>query len=35
VRTLADAQKMIAAGATRIGASSGVAILTGGEGKGY
>jgi len=35
VRSLADAQKMIAAGATRIGASSGVAIVTGGEGKGY
>lgn len=35
VRSLADAQKMIAAGATRIGASSGVAILTGGTGKGY
>jgi deoxyribose-phosphate aldolase len=35
VRSLADAQKMIAAGATRIGASSGVAIVTGGIGKGY
>ena len=35
VRSLADARKMIAAGATRIGASSGVAIVTGGEGKGY
>jgi deoxyribose-phosphate aldolase len=35
VRSLADAKKMIAAGATRIGASSGVAIVTGGEGKGY
>jgi len=35
VRTQADARKMIAAGATRIGASSGVAIVTGGEGKGY
>jgi deoxyribose-phosphate aldolase len=33
VRTLADAQAMIAAGATRIGASSGVAIV-GGEAKG-
>ena len=35
VRSVADARKMIAAGATRIGASSGVAIVTGGEGKGY
>jgi len=35
VRSLADAQKMINAGATRIGASSGIAIVTGGEGKGY
>ena len=35
VRSLADAQKMIAAGATRIGASSGVAIVTGGVGQGY
>ena len=35
VRSLADAKKMIAAGATRIGTSSGVAIVTGGEGKGY
>jgi len=35
VRSLADANKMIAAGATRIGASSGVAIVTGGIGKGY
>lgn len=35
VRSRADAEKMIAAGATRIGTSSGVAIVTGGEGKGY
>lgn len=35
VRSLAVAEKMIAAGATRIGTSSGVAIVTGGEGKGY
>jgi len=35
VRSVTDAKKMIAAGATRIGASSGVAIVTGGEGKGY
>ena len=35
VRSLADALKMIEAGATRIGTSSGVAIVTGGEGKGY
>jgi deoxyribose-phosphate aldolase len=35
VRSLADARKMIDAGATRIGTSSGVAIVTGGEGKGY
>ncbi len=35
VRSVADAKKMIAAGATRIGTSSGVAIVTGGEGKGY
>ncbi|MBT2514062.1 deoxyribose-phosphate aldolase [Arthrobacter sp. ISL-30] len=33
VRSLADAQAMIAAGATRIGASSGIAIV-GGEAKG-
>ncbi len=32
VRTLADAQAMIAAGATRIGASSGIAIVDGGQG---
>lgn len=35
VRSLADARKMVEAGATRIGTSSGVAIVTGGEGKGY
>ncbi len=35
VRSLADARRMIEAGATRIGTSSGVAIVTGGEGKGY
>ena len=35
VRSLADAQMMLAAGATRIGASSGVAIVTGGMGSGY
>jgi len=35
VRSLADAQKMIANGATRLGTSSGVAIVTGGVGKGY
>jgi deoxyribose-phosphate aldolase len=35
VRSLADAQKMLAAGATRIGASSGVALVTGGVGQGY
>ncbi|MCZ2404864.1 deoxyribose-phosphate aldolase [Paenarthrobacter sp. Z7-10] len=32
VRTLADAQAMIAAGATRIGASSGIAIVNDGQG---
>lgn len=32
VRSLADAQAMIAAGATRIGASSGIAIVTGEQG---
>lgn len=35
VRSLADARKMIEAGATRIGTSSGVAIVTGGSGSGY
>lgn len=35
VRTADDARAMIAAGATRIGASSGVAIVTGGSGAGY
>lgn len=34
VRTLEDARAMIAAGANRIGASSGVAIVTGGSGAG-
>jgi deoxyribose-phosphate aldolase len=34
VRTAADAQRMIAAGADRIGASASVAIVTGGTGKG-
>lgn len=34
VRTAADAQKMLAAGANRIGASASVAIVTGGTGKG-
>ena len=32
VRSREDAEAMIAAGATRIGASSGIAIVTGGEG---
>lgn len=35
VRSLEDANKMIAAGATRIGTSSGIAIVTGGMGSGY
>jgi deoxyribose-phosphate aldolase len=35
VRTLADARRMVEAGATRIGASSGIAIVTGGVGSGY
>ena len=35
VRSLADARKMLEAGATRIGASSGIAIVTGGQGEGY
>ena len=34
VRSAADAEKMIAAGATRIGASASVAIVTGGRGRG-
>lgn len=34
VRNLADAQKMIAAGATRIGASAGIKIVKGGNGSG-
>ena len=33
VRTLADAQAMVAAGATRIGASAGVAIVRGERGE--
>ncbi|MFD0959832.1 deoxyribose-phosphate aldolase [Paenibacillus chungangensis] len=35
VRDLKTAQQMIAAGATRIGASSSIAIVTGGRGEGY
>ena len=35
VRSLEDAQNMIKNGATRLGTSSGVAIVTGGIGKGY
>jgi deoxyribose-phosphate aldolase len=35
VRDLDTARKMIAAGATRIGASAGVAIVNGGKGEGY
>lgn len=35
VRDLAAANSMIAAGASRIGASSSVAIVTGGQGEGY
>ena len=34
VRTAADARKMLAAGANRLGASASVAIVTGGAGKG-
>jgi deoxyribose-phosphate aldolase len=34
VRNTADAQKMIAAGASRLGASASVAIVTGGTSKG-
>ncbi len=34
VRTFEDAEKMIKAGATRIGTSGGIAIVTGGENKG-
>ena len=34
VRTAQDARNMIAAGATRLGASASVAIVTGGAGKG-
>jgi len=33
VRSLEDAQAMIAAGATRIGASSGIAIVKGEQGQ--
>jgi deoxyribose-phosphate aldolase len=35
VRDLAFARKLIAAGATRLGASASVAIVTGGKGEGY
>lgn len=35
IKTLADAQALVKAGATRLGTSSGVAIVTGGEGTGY
>jgi deoxyribose-phosphate aldolase len=35
VRDLDTARKMIQAGATRIGASAGIAIVTGGQGTGY
>lgn len=35
VRDLATALKMIEAGATRLGTSSGIAIVTGGQGQGY
>jgi deoxyribose-phosphate aldolase len=35
VRTLADAQAMVKNGATRLGTSSGVALVTGGTGTGY
>ena len=34
VRTANDLRKMVAAGATRVGASASVAIVTGGKGKG-
>ena len=34
VRTANDLRKMVAAGATRVGASASVAIVTGGQGKG-
>lgn len=35
VRDLDTARKMVQAGATRIGASAGIAIVTGGKGEGY
>lgn len=35
VRDLETARKIVAAGATRIGASSSIAIVTGGKGEGY
>lgn len=35
VRSREDAEEMIAAGATRIGASAGIAIVTGGESSGH
>jgi deoxyribose-phosphate aldolase len=35
VRDRETALQMFAAGATRIGASSGIAIVTGGQGEGY
>jgi deoxyribose-phosphate aldolase len=35
VRDLDTARKLIQAGATRIGASSSIAIITGGQGTGY
>ncbi|MFF2483175.1 deoxyribose-phosphate aldolase [Paenibacillus sp. NPDC058071] len=35
VRDMATAQRMLAAGASRIGASSSVAIVSGGQGEGY
>jgi deoxyribose-phosphate aldolase len=35
VRDLDTARKLVQAGATRIGASSGIAIVTGGKGTGY
>jgi deoxyribose-phosphate aldolase len=34
IRTLADLNKMVAAGATRIGASAGVSIVSGAAGAG-
>lgn len=35
VRTSEDMDKMVKAGATRIGTSNGVALMTGGTGSGY